>query len=182
MRSSVQATAIRGRSQSTHDRLAKNLGYLSLALGAAELIAPRALCRAAGLGGMEPLMRAYGAREIATGVAILASRNPAPWIWGRVAGDMADIATAASGISGGNGGEKRNAALTLAALTAVTAVDVMCASGLDAEKGNRKSAMTDYSDRTGFPQGLEAARGAARHIRIPQDMKTPRLLRSHQVT
>ena len=90
MRSSVQATAIRGRAQSTHDRLAKSLGYLSLALGAAELIAPRALCRATGLSGMEPLVRAYGARELATGVAILASHDPAPWIWGRVAGDMVE--------------------------------------------------------------------------------------------
>src|SRR5437763_17167665 len=94
MRSSVQATAIRGRAQSTHDRLGKNLGYLSLALGAADLIAPRALCRATGLSGMEPLVRAYGPREIASGVAILASHIAAPWIWGRVAGDIADIATA----------------------------------------------------------------------------------------
>src|SRR3954465_6828244 len=140
MRSSVQATAIRGGSQSTHDRLAKSLGYLSLALGAAELTGPRAWCRATGLGGREPLVRAYGAREIATGVAILASHNPAPWIWGRVAGDMADIATVASGIRSDGGGQKRNAMLSLGALTAVTAVDVMCASGLDADKGNRKTA------------------------------------------
>src|SRR5438045_13438 len=164
MRSSGQATAIRGRAQSTHDRLAKSLGYLSLALGAAELIAPRALCRATGL----------------TGMAILASHDPAPWIWGRVAGDMADIATAASGVRS-DGGQKRNAVLTLAALTAVTAVDVMCASGLGAEKGNRKTALADYSDRSGFPQGLEAARGAARRLTIPQDMTTPKSLRSHQV-
>ncbi len=180
MRSSGQATAIRGRAQSTHDRLAKSLGYLSLALGAAELIAPRALCRATGLSGMEPLVRAYGARELATGVAILASHDPAPWIWGRVAGDMADIATAASGVRS-DGGQNRNAVLTLAALTAVTAVDVMCASGLGAEKGNRKTALADYSDRSGFPQGLEAARGAARRLTIPQDMTTPKSLRSHQV-
>src|SRR5256885_10215348 len=129
MRSSVQPTAIRGRSHSKHDTLAKNLGYLSLALGAAELIAPRALCRATGLSGMEPLVRAYGAREIATGVAILASHNPAPWIWGRVAGDMADIATAASGARN-VGGEKRNAAPAPVARLAGTAVGVVCASGL----------------------------------------------------
>jgi len=63
----------------------------------------------------------------------------------------------------------------------VTAVDVMCASGLGAEKGNRKTALADYSDRSGFPQGLEAARGAARRLTIPQDMTTPKSLRSHQV-
>src|SRR3954447_21889573 len=134
----VPRTALRGGSQSSHDKLAKTLGYFSIALGATELLAPRALCRAIGLNGLEPVVRAYGAREIATGVAILASHDPAPWIWARVAGDMADIATAASGIRS-DGGQKRNAVLTLAALTAVTAVDVMCASGLDAEKGSRKT-------------------------------------------
>src|SRR3569833_4361332 len=98
MRSAIAPTALRGRSQSTHDRMAKGLGYLSIALGVAELVAPRAVCRAAGLNGMERLVRSYGAREIATGVAILTSHNAAPWIWGRVAGDMADIATVATGI------------------------------------------------------------------------------------
>src|SRR5438045_9703420 len=92
MRSSVQATAVRGRSQSTHDRLAKNLGYLSLALGAAELIAPRALCRATGLSGMEPLVRAYGAREVGTGVAVMASHDSAPCVWGGGSGGDAAIA------------------------------------------------------------------------------------------
>jgi hypothetical protein len=179
MRSAIPATALPGRSQSSHDRIAKNLGYFSIALGAAELVAPRALCRAAGLNGMESLVRSYGAREIATGVAILTSHDPAPWIWGRVAGDMADIATVATGIR--QDGEKRsNALLTLAALTAVTAVDVMCASGLESEKGNRKTAVADYSDRSGFPRGLQSARGAGRHIKIPRDIKTPEILSSNR--
>jgi len=109
MRSAIAPTALRARSQSGHDRMAKGLGYLSIALGAAELVAPRAMCRAAGLNGMEPLVRSYGAREIATGVAILTSHNRAPWIWGRVAGDMADIATVATGIRR-NGEKTTNAA------------------------------------------------------------------------
>jgi hypothetical protein len=180
MRSLVPATALRGRSQSAHDRIAKNLGYLSIALGAAELVAPRAVCRAAGLNGMESLVRSYGAREIATGVAILTSHDPAPWIWSRVAGDMADIATVATGIRQ-NGEKKNNAVLTLAALAAVTAVDVMCASGLESDKGGRKTAVADYSNRSGFPHGLQAARGAARHIKIPQDMKTPEIMKSPEM-
>src|SRR3954451_8732638 len=93
----VPKTALRGRSKSSHDKLARNLGYLSIALGVAELLAPRALCRAIGLNGLEPVVRAYGARELATGVAILASHDPAPWIWARVAGDLGDIATVATG-------------------------------------------------------------------------------------
>ena len=86
----VQQTALSGRSQSGADRIAAKLGYLSLALGAAEIIAPRAICRTLGLRGTEPLVRAYGAREIANGVAILSSANPEPWVWARVAGDLAD--------------------------------------------------------------------------------------------
>ena len=161
--------------------MARNLGYLSIALGAAELVAPRAVCRAAGLNGVETLVRSYGAREIATGVAILMSHDPAPWIWGRVAGDMADIATVATGIRQ-NGEQKNKAVLTLAALAAVTAMDVMCASRLESEKGNRKTAVADYSNRSGFPQGVAAARGAGRHIKIPRDMKTPEIMKSAERT
>src|SRR5947209_1934493 len=177
MRRAIQPTALPGRSQSAHNRIAKNLGYLSIALGVTELLAPRAVCRAAGLNGMETLVRSYGAREIATGVAILTSHDPAPWIWGRVGADMADIATVATGIQQ-DGEQRSNAVLTLAALAAVTAVDVMCASGLQSEKGNRKTAVADYSDRSGFPQGLQSARGAGRRVKIPQDMKTPEMLTS----
>jgi hypothetical protein len=159
----VRQTAFRGQSQSGRDRIAKNLGYLSIALGLAELVAPKAICNAIGISGLDAIVRAYGAREIATGVAILTSHNPEPWIWARVAGDMADVATVATGLKKGNGKTDNNM-LALSALAAVTVIDVVCASALGAEKGGRKTAITDYSDRTGFPGGLEAARGAARNI------------------
>jgi hypothetical protein len=93
----VSRTALPGRSQSSHDRVARGLGYLSIALGVAEIVAPAAICRAAGVRGLENVVRGYGAREIATGVAILGSHDPEPWIWTRVAGDLADIATVAAG-------------------------------------------------------------------------------------
>ena len=157
----IRQTALRGQSQSGRDRVAKNLGYLSIALGLAELVAPRAICNAIGISGLETVVRAYGAREIATGVAILASHNPEPWIWARVAGDMADIATVATGLQK-DGGKKDNNVLALSALAAVTALDLVCANALGTEKGGRKTAIADYSDRTGFPGGLGAARGAAR--------------------
>jgi hypothetical protein len=149
--------------------LAKTLGYFSIALGVAELIAPRALSRAVGAARIRPLLRAYGAREIATGVAILASHDPEPWIWARVAGDVADIATVATGRSQNNA-RKENNALALASLAAVTIVDIICAGGLNSEKGGRKTASADYRDRSGFPQGIQAAKGAARGFRVPQEM------------
>ena len=172
----VPRTAIRGRSRSTQDRLAKNLGYFSIALGMVELLAPRAVCNAIGLRGMEPVIRAYGARELATGVAILTSHDPEPWIWARVAGDIADIATVATGLQQDNTRTENNV-MTLAALAAVTAVDVACARGLNAEKGNRKTAIVNYSNRSGFPRGLEAARGVARDFKVPADFRIPDALR-----
>jgi hypothetical protein len=172
----VPRTAIPGQSRSSQDRLAKNLGYFSIALGMAELLAPRALCNAIGLRGMEPVIRAYGAREVATGVAILTSHDPEPWIWARVAGDVADIATVATGLQQDNARTENNL-LALAALGAVTAVDVACARGLNAEKGNRRTAIVNYSNRSGFPRGVEAARGAARDFKVPADFRIPDALR-----
>src|SRR5438552_2299136 len=63
----VRRTALSGRSQSSHDKVTRGLGYFSIALGVAELVAPGAICRAAGVRGLEPVVRGYGAREIATG-------------------------------------------------------------------------------------------------------------------
>jgi hypothetical protein len=182
MHSPVPRTARRGRSQSSYNNVAKGLGYLSIALGVAELVMPRAVSRAAGIRGLETVIRAYGAREIATGVAILASHDPEPWIWGRVAGDMADMATVAIGLQRGNGNAQRDrSALALVTLAAVTVADLACAGALNAEKGNRHNAIRDYSNRTGFPQGLHAARGAARDFRVPDDMKAPEMLRPRLV-
>jgi hypothetical protein len=176
----VRRTALPGRSQSSHDKMARGLGYFSIALGIAELVAPGAICRAAGVRGLEPVVRGYGAREIATGVAILTSHDPEPWIWTRVAGDLADIATVATGVQQDNQSKGRSA-LAIATLAAVTLVDLACANGLNSEKGSRKTAIRDYSARSGFPQGLQAASGAARDFTIPDDMRTPELLRPWDV-
>src|SRR3954454_8058964 len=149
----VPRTALRGHSQSSRDKMAKGLGYFSIALGVAEIMAPRAVCRAAGIRGLESVVRAYGAREIAAGVAILASHNPEPWIWGRVAGDMLDIATVATGLRQDNS-KRDKSVLALTTLATVPIVAVICAKGLHREQGNSRSAIAAYSERSGFPQGL----------------------------
>jgi hypothetical protein len=82
--------------------LAYGLGWFSIGLGLAELLAPGRLAHAIGMEGSESVLQAYGLREIGTGIAILASDNPAPWIWARVAGDALDLATLATGLSGDN--------------------------------------------------------------------------------
>lgn len=177
MRNVIPQTALPGRSRSSHDRLAEGLGYFSIALGATEILAPRAVCEAVGLDGHETLVRAYGVREVATGLAILTSHDPTPWIWGRVIGDVLDIVTVAAGSQDGDP-KQSNTVLALTALAGVAAMDLFCANGLTAEKGGPKTARADYSDRSGFPKGVQAARGAARDFETPRDMRTPDLLRA----
>lgn len=74
--------------------LARGLGWFSLALGATQLAAPRTLAKAIGIDpglGVSMLMRALGAREVASGLAVLMEpRRPLP-LWARVAGDIVDL-------------------------------------------------------------------------------------------
>ncbi|HZW22586.1 SRPBCC family protein [Noviherbaspirillum sp.] len=74
------------------DQMAKALGWFSIGLGLAQLIAPRGVSRAIGVQDSPRLMRTLGAREIASGVGILSQRRPANWLWARVAGDAMDLA------------------------------------------------------------------------------------------
>lgn len=115
--------------RSASDALARGLGVFSLALGATELLASRAICRALGMEGRETLVQAYGAREIATGLAILASRDPTPWILGRVAGDALDIATVATGLRDDNP-KQNNVIAAIGILAGATGLDAICAAGL----------------------------------------------------
>ncbi|MDQ6680345.1 MAG: hypothetical protein M3Y67_05195, partial [Pseudomonadota bacterium] len=85
------------------DRMSKGLGIFSIGLGLAELLATRLVARATGMRGSETLLRAYGLREIATGIGLLASRDPRPWLWGRVAGDALDVSTLAVQAGRGDG-------------------------------------------------------------------------------
>jgi len=159
------------------DALARGLGWFSIGLGLAEVLAPRSLTRALGLNGQERLVQAYGVREIATGVAILAARNPAPWIWGRVGGDALDLATLAGGFHEDNP-RKTNLGIALGAVAAVSALDVYCGTALSAASEPQRP-IRDYSRRTGFPRDPQAMRGSATDFVVPPDMRTPDALRPY---
>lgn len=177
--------------------LARGLGFFSLALGLAELAMPRRVARVAemgeldGAGGLrhlagqtplpssQTLVRAYGLREVGVGAGLLTTADPEPWVWGRVAGDLLDIATVALAprrrtLFGNSGGSRMG---TLVALVAVTALDVYCAEALRRERMDRQARPHDWSGRSGFPESAEAMRGAASDFEVPDDMRTPELLR-----
>ena len=159
--------------------LAQGLGWFSIALGAAELLAPRGLTRALGMEGNERLVASYGVREIATGIGILASDNPAPWIWGRVGGDALDLGTLATALDGRNP-RQENAGLAFAAVLGVTVLDLVCARALGGRRRQARAGFRDYAGRSGLPRPPEAMRGAARDFEVPRDMRVPELLRPYR--
>jgi hypothetical protein len=159
------------------DGLATGLGWFSIGLGLVELLAPKQLCETIGLEGHETLVRAFGARELATGIAILASHDPTPWVAGRVLGDVADLAVLAT--AGGPDTEQQAAMrrFAIGAVAGVAALDVLCATGLNAAKQLSAPGDYDYGDRAGFPRPARAMRGAASDFEAPRDFQTPPLLR-----
>ena len=73
-------------------QLARGLGWFSIGLGLAEMVAPGRISNRLGLHGEQGSVRAFGLREILSGAAILASRGRAPHgLWARVAGDVMDM-------------------------------------------------------------------------------------------
>jgi hypothetical protein len=143
-----------GRAQA----VARALGWFSIGLGLAELIAPRSLARATGLDGRERLLQWYGAREIATGVAILLARDPKPWVTARVAGDALDIATLAT-CRNATAGSNAKAAAAMGAVAGVTALDAYTA--LSLRRSRARARTFDYSGRSGFRAPAASMRGAA---------------------
>lgn len=114
------------------ERLAAGLGWFSIGLGVAELVAPGAVARGIGLKGRGPaltLTRLCGLRELAAGVGILSQRRPAAWMWSRLAGDVMDLALLAAGFAGRRTDRSRLAAAT-AVVAGVTVVDALCAQQL----------------------------------------------------
>lgn len=171
-------TALKGRSQSGHDKFATGLGWFSIGLGLTELFAGRAVARFLGMDGHETLIRAYGVRELATGIAILTSPDPEPFVWGRVGGDVLDLATLATGLEGDNP-QKGNVGVAIGFVVGATVLDVMCAQGLSSEKGDRFTAIADYGDRSGFPRPAASMRGDADDFEVPSDFRIPTPLRPY---
>jgi hypothetical protein len=119
------------------DTLAQSLGWFSLGLGAAQVTAPRMMCRAIGAddqGASPTVMRVIGAREIATGIGILSRPRPTGWLWTRVAGDILDLSLLGLVAVSKPDGRVRTAA-AIASVAAITVPDVLEARYLSAKKG-----------------------------------------------
>ncbi len=118
--------------------LARLLGGFSLVLGALEVALPATLCRQLGLARKPWLVRAFGLREIAAGLTILAKPESALGPTLRVAGDAMDIAVLADACGPSNP-RSVSAEVTLVLVLAVTALDILCASSLASMSGRRRA-------------------------------------------
>jgi uncharacterized membrane protein len=103
-------------------RLGQILGVLSVGLGLAEVLAPRALGRAAGVGDHPGIIRMLGLRGIVTGLGMLSERAPGRWAWARVAGDAIDLALLGAAANSPDTDPRRIAAAT-AGVLGVAALD-----------------------------------------------------------
>ena len=124
---STHGTTTRGAS------IAQGLGWFSIGLGLAQVVAPRSIARLIGVDDDSRtigLMRAIGMRELASGFGILSQRSEGKWLWGRVAGDAMDFALLGAAMRS----TRSSSARTMAAAAAVLGVTV-----LDAMTARRRS-------------------------------------------
>jgi hypothetical protein len=158
-------------------KVALGLGWFSIGLGLAQSLMPQTMARAVGLQGKESLVRAFGFREILSGVGILMSRDPEPWIWSRVAGDALDLGALSMGMRRDNPQFTGSIVATLA-VAQVTVVDYACASALARYRNEAERPRIDYHGRSGFASSTEEMRGAAlSDFEIPREYRIPEALR-----
>lgn len=156
MRANNRQTSMQNRSAAGNDqsvlrklqqpqqvkKIATGLGWFSIGLGVAELIAPDRVAR---LVGVKPtstsrtLLRVAGARELAAGLGILSNDRPTGWVWSRVAGDVLDLSMIGAAMNDKDTDRSRLNAAT-AAVIGVTALDIVAGNGLSTQKNARAGA------------------------------------------
>jgi uncharacterized membrane protein len=115
-----------GQTPLVERKLATGLGWFSVALGLAEILAPRALARLIGVRHHPILFAALGLREITSGIGILSQQRAAGWLWSRVAGDVMDLSLLGTAFATDPADERRVEAAA-AAVAGVTVLDAICA-------------------------------------------------------
>jgi hypothetical protein len=137
------------------ESLAVGLGWFSIALGVAELAAPESVARFIGVTPTDRTintLRAFGAREVGAGLAILAQPDQPTWMWSRVAGDAVDLASLGAAMRAPSTDTGR-ALFATAAVLGVTALDIIVARQLSRDEDGES-----YSDRRAARGRLLASR------------------------
>lgn len=109
---------------------AKAIGWLSIGIGAAELVVPGFLHRHLGAGSYDRLMRVFGVRELLAGVGVGSSDEDAA-AWSRMAAETVDLMGLASAAH--RRMQDGRIGTTLLALAGLTALDALVAHGRKSE-------------------------------------------------
>ena len=123
-------------------KLARGLGWFSIGLGIAELIAPRTIARLVGARGNNLLIRSHGLRGLTAGIGILTAARPAGWLWSRAAGEAVDLASL-GGMLRSPRSNRGRAAAGIASVAGVAALGVLCAQQFGKSEIRRRR----YADR-----------------------------------
>lgn len=127
-----------GSQDKSAEWIANGLGWFSIGLGLAEVLAPKSFAKLIGAEGKHSgLIRFMGIREITAGIGILTQNKPAEWVWARVAGDALDLACLGAAFTSPKSDPGRLAIAT-AAVIGVAALDIYDAQRLSSHgKDNR---------------------------------------------
>jgi hypothetical protein len=161
---------------------AKGLGWFSVGLGLAELLAPTEVARLIGIKRpsivTKRTLQFYGARELLAGVAILSRERPTEFLIGRVIGDAVDLATLGLAMAAPEN-DRAKLAIATAAVAGVTALDILTSveharieadsdAGRDWQRIKRTSAVTVKGTR----EAVEAAwRSMAPELRAEGELQ-----------
>jgi hypothetical protein len=145
------------------DRMARALGWFSIGLGAMELFMARRVTRTLGMEGSEALVRAFGAREILSGIMSLSVDKNAG-LWARVGGDGMDAAVLLSELTSSDNPRKGNVLLALAMVGGIAMLDYRTAQDTTPRRPQPNARRRLYPERSGFPKGLSAAKGSAKAL------------------
>jgi hypothetical protein len=134
----------------TAKQIGLGLGIFSIGLGLVELAAPGRIARWLGVDNdsAKTTIRAFGAREIAAGAALLKAPASSANVWNRVLGDAMDAG--ALGLAARSSNRKGALAAAAAFVGGAMIADVLAARALDKATGRT-------FPRSERPRNLEAA-------------------------
>jgi uncharacterized membrane protein len=152
-----------GQQDEKTERVARGLGWFSVALGLAEIGIPRSLARFIGINDESDETRntlfALGLRELTSGIGILSRSRPTGWVWSRVGGDIMDLALLGKAM-GQDENDRGRLTAASAAVLGVTVVDFLTgqqlsrgANGSSGQNGSSRMAGT-ASQRKQQQQGI----------------------------
>ena len=161
-------------------QLSRGLGWFSIGLGLTELLAPRQLGRTIGLSdGHESLLRVLGARELASGLGLLALPKPTAFAWSRVAGDIMNLSLLGAAlhqtksqpmsVSRSQDDDRRRLTGAIVAVAGVTLVDLLVSTRLSqSPKTDPSWHYTPTGGRDGLRRPLEVDQ--PRHLPVDEQI------------